>query len=208
MSACGARSRSRFAVELVSSAHVHAEQAARLLEREEVLLRECLRRRHQRALPSRLHGAQETVERDDRLAGPDLALQQPLHRHGTLEVTVDLVDGALLMLCELEREDVAVALDELARRSERRSDLGLAFPPPAREPELQQQKLVERKPAASHLGLGERARAVQRPERVDARGQALRRCFKSAGSGSGSDAGSAAPTISRSFFAARSSLAG
>ena len=125
-----------------------------------MLLSECLRRRHQRALPSRLHGAQETVERDDGLAGSDLALQEPLHRHGALEIAVDLGDGALLMLCELEREDVAVARDELARRSECGSDLGLALPPPAREPELQQQKLVERKPATSHLGLGERPRAV------------------------------------------------
>jgi hypothetical protein len=149
----------------------HAEQTARLLEGEEVLLRECLRRCHQRALPSRFHGAQETVERDDGLAGPDLALQEPLHRHGALEIAVDLGDGTFLMLCELEREDVAVARNELARRSEGRSDLGLALPPPAREPELQQQELVERQPAASDLGLGERPRAVQGPERVDARGQ-------------------------------------
>ena len=60
--------------------HLDAELAARLLEGEEVLLGQRLGRRHQRALLAGLDRAQEGVERDDGLAGADLALQKPLHR--------------------------------------------------------------------------------------------------------------------------------
>ncbi len=57
-----------------------AERRAELVDGEEVLLGERLRRCHQRALASELDRAQQRVEGDDRLARADLPLQQPLHR--------------------------------------------------------------------------------------------------------------------------------
>ena len=59
-----------------------AELEAEVGDGEEVLLGERLGRRHQRALASVLDRAQQRVQRDDGLAGADVALQQPLHRHG------------------------------------------------------------------------------------------------------------------------------
>ena len=67
-----------------------AELGAETLDREEVLLGERLRRRHQRALAAVLDRAQEGVERDDRLARADVALEQALHRHGAREIGIDL----------------------------------------------------------------------------------------------------------------------
>src|SRR3954452_4038606 len=54
----------------------HSELRAERPDREEVLLGQRLRRRHQRALPALVDGAQERVERDDGLARSDVALQQ------------------------------------------------------------------------------------------------------------------------------------
>ena len=64
----------------------HAERRAERLDRQEVLLGQGFGRRHQRSLPAGLDRAQECVERDDRLAGADVALQQALHRHRLREV--------------------------------------------------------------------------------------------------------------------------
>ena len=59
-----------------------AELEAQVGDREEVLLSEGFRRRHERSLAPVLDRAQERVERDDRLARADVALQEPLHRDG------------------------------------------------------------------------------------------------------------------------------
>ena len=59
---------------------LHELARHQLLQRREVLLGERLGRRHQRRLGARLDRAQHRVERDDGLAGADLAHQQPLHR--------------------------------------------------------------------------------------------------------------------------------
>ena len=120
-----------------------------------------------------LDRTQQGVKRDDGLAGSDLALKEPLHRHAALEVGVELGDRALLVLGELERQHAAVAPDELAGWAERRCDLGLALPAPPRQPDLQEEQLVESEPAPPHFRLTERARPVQRPECVDALGQSL-----------------------------------
>ena len=63
-----------------------AELGADALDRQEVLLGERLGRRHQRALAPDLDRPQERVERDDRLAGAHVALEQPLHRRRPREV--------------------------------------------------------------------------------------------------------------------------
>src|SRR5829696_4455926 len=79
-----------------------AELRADVLDGEEVLLGERLRRRHERALPPRLDRAQKRVERDDGLPGADVALQQALHRHRAREVGVELADRGLLVFRQPE----------------------------------------------------------------------------------------------------------
>ncbi len=187
--------------------HADSELAARLLDGEEMLLGKRLGRRHQRALAPVLDGAQQRVERDDRLPGADVALQQPLHRHGTGEIRVELADRLLLPGGELEREQLAVARDQLAGRAERRGDRLLRLAAAARDSDLEQEQLVEREPPPTCFRLLAARRAVQRPERVEAIGQPLA-TSSAAGSGSYSACGSAPRTSSRSRLAFSSSLAG
>src|SRR5581483_11528714 len=99
-----------------------AEPAAELVDREEVLLRERLRRRHQRAAPASLDCAEERVEGDDGLPGADIALEEPLHRLRPPQIAVELGDRLLLVWGEPERERLAIAAEELAGLPERRRD--------------------------------------------------------------------------------------
>ena len=93
-----------------------AEGRAQLVDREEVLLGERLGRRHQRALPPHLDRAEQRMQRDDRLPGSDLSLEEPLHGDGPVEIRVDLRHRALLVRSEGERERRPITRDELARR--------------------------------------------------------------------------------------------
>ena len=108
-----------------------AELEAEIRRREKVLLSEGFSRRHQRPLTAALDGAQERVQRDDRLAGADVSLQEPLHRDGAREVAVDLADRLLLVRRQRERQRLAVAVDEVAGLAERRSERPLPFRPRA-----------------------------------------------------------------------------
>ena len=58
---------------------------------EEVLLGEDLRRRHERDLQTVLHGDERGEQRDDRLPGSDVALEQAVHRLRTLQIVDDLL---------------------------------------------------------------------------------------------------------------------
>ena len=129
----------------------HAELLAEVGDREEVLLGERLGRRHQRALAAVLDRAEERVERDDRLARPDVALKQALHRSRAREVAVDLADRLLLVRRERERERLAVARDQLARLAERRCERPLALGRAPRDADLQQEQLLEGEPPPSHF---------------------------------------------------------
>ena len=95
----------------------------------------------------------QRVQRDDGLPRPDLSLQQPLHRLWLREVGVDLRDRALLVLGELERQPLPVPRDQLAGLAESRRPLFLAAQPPPGEPDLQDEQLVEREPAAPPLAV-------------------------------------------------------
>ena len=152
-----------------------AELSAERLDRQEVLLRERLRRRHQRSLAPSLDRPQQRVERDRRLPGADVPLEQPLHRRREGEVGVDLHDRRVLRSRERERQRAAVPGDELRRRRERLCDehLALGRAPPQRE--LQREELVEREAAAGALRLVLRARAVESHDRVRAERQRLGR---------------------------------
>jgi hypothetical protein len=147
---------------------------AELLDREEVLLRERLGRRHERPLTSRLDRAQKGVQRHDRLARPDVALEEALHRHRAGEVSVDLVDGPLLIGGEREWQRLAVADDELSRRADGLRRGALTRDGSAQQRETENEQLVEGEAHPPHLGLGQRPWSVYGPKRIGARWEPLR----------------------------------
>ena len=69
-----------------------------------VLLREDLGRRHERHLQTVLHRDQRREQRDDRLAGADVPLQQPVHRPRLLQIVDDFLQRVLLTVGQLERQ--------------------------------------------------------------------------------------------------------
>ena len=79
--------------------------------------------------------------------------------------------AAFLVLRQLERKRGAVALDQVSRLGQRRRDLLLTLGRPSRERELEDEQLVERKPAPALLRLVERTWPVQRGERISAERQ-------------------------------------
>src|SRR5918995_1665290 len=146
-----------------------AERAADLVDREEVLLGERLGRRHQRTLVTPLDCAQEHVERHDRLAGPDVALEEALHGLLTAQVPVDLGNRLFLLGSERERERGSIARDELPRLPERRGRCTLlALAPPLCEAELQEEQLLERKALPCLLRLLTPLGPVDRGQRIGA----------------------------------------
>ena len=72
----------------------HAGRLGQRRQREEVLAGEDLGRRHHRRLPAGLDRGQHGEERDQRLAGADVALQQPVHPEAGGHVGGDLGHGA------------------------------------------------------------------------------------------------------------------
>ena len=152
--------------------HPSAERGADRLDRQEVLLGQHLGRDHQRALAPRLGGPEQRVEGHDRLAGADVPLQQPLHRHGPREICVDLRDRLLLRRRERGRQNLAVGNRQLGGRRQCRGDERLAFSSTARERELEHEELVEGEPPPSLFGLRRRAREMHGDECVAAQRQA------------------------------------
>ncbi len=160
----------------VSSATRTPSSAQSALDREEVLLGERLRRRHQRALAAGLDGAQQRVERDGGLPRADVALQEPLHRRRSREVAVDLRDRLLLRLGEREGQHARGS----ARRA--RPAAGAARPraPPARAARrrsaswsVSSSSSASRRRARS--ASSSRARPVEPDERVRAQRQRVAR---------------------------------
>ena len=144
------------------------------LDGEKVLLGEGFRGRHQRALVPAFDRAQERVERDDGLPRADVALEEPLHRPVLAEVAADLGDGVLLVGGEGEREDGAVAGDQLALAGEGgRARVLRQRPPALLEAELEREQLLEGEAPPGGLGLVAVGRAVRRDEGVGAERQAL-----------------------------------
>ena len=99
--------------------HPDAERRAELVDRQEVLLGERLRRRHERALATGLHGAKERMKGDDRLPRTHLSLEESLHGDRAREVGVELGHRPLLIGRQRERERRAVAVDQLSRLAQR-----------------------------------------------------------------------------------------
>ena len=144
----------------------HPQLGAQRLEREEVLLGERLGRGHQGALPTRLHRAEERVQRNHRLAGADIALEESLHRRRPAEVGVDLGDHLLLRLGEREGQHRAVARRQAACERKRLGDERFALHRASPERELEREELIEREAAARLLGVVLSPRPVDPDEGV------------------------------------------
>ncbi len=79
-----------------------------------MLLGENLGGSHERPLVTALDPGEKRAERHDRLAGADIALEQPVHRKRPCEVALDLVHRVSLGLGQLEAEPVAELGDQIA----------------------------------------------------------------------------------------------
>ena len=106
----------------VSDATRNRDVVQQPANRQVVLVRQDLGRRHERDLKAVLHRDDRREQRDDGLAGADVALQQPVHRLGPLHVGHDL---AQRVFCP------AVSLNGSTRRADSRiavvDDDGRAF---------------------------------------------------------------------------------
>ncbi len=91
-----------------------AELAEHLGDRAVVLLREHLGRREKCRLTSGVDDAEHRAQRDDGLAGADLALQQPVHRVARREVVEDHSGDLLLPGRQLERQPLVEPLEQSA----------------------------------------------------------------------------------------------
>ena len=100
-----------------------------------MLLRQDLRRRHQRDLAAVFDGDDGRFERHDRLARPNVPLQQPAHGIRLLHVGSNFFQDALLRGRGMKRQDL---LDGLARPVvEPEGDAGLRLHLPAAKFEAQ-----------------------------------------------------------------------
>ena len=119
-----------------------------------------LGRSHQHGLVLVGHRDQQRVDRYRRFAGPDVGLQKALHRHRARQIRVELADRLLLVRGQRERERLSIAQDQLSGLAERGRDRRLALAHAPRDPDLEQQQLVEREPAPRLLRLLEVAQVA------------------------------------------------
>ena len=145
--------------------HADAERLEQPAEGREMLLGENLGGRHDRRLVAGLHRRAHGERRHHGLARADVALQQPVHRVRRGHVAPDVLPHALLSRREGEGQARAQAGDQLAARAHRDSALPRRARAEDREPELQEQEVVEGQ--AAHGG---RARALARGKMRTAHG--------------------------------------
>ena len=137
-----------------------------------VLLGERLGRRHQHRLEAGFERAQHRVERDHGLARADLAHQQPLHRLAGVEVGVDLVEGAQLVVGRLEGQRLDPAPDALPWLAEpRRRSRGAVRALARRQDRLVEEELLEAQPLARGLDFLAGLREVHGADRVGGTGE-------------------------------------
>jgi hypothetical protein len=139
------RARRQTALEL-EQLHPRVGQVAP--ERGVVLLGEDLGRGHERGLPATRHRGQDRVDGHRRLPGPDVALEEAVHRARGPHVGRDLLDAALLR--SGEREGIQAPDPRVDPGVDPERDPGLPPPPPLApqgQHELQEEELVVLEPA-------------------------------------------------------------
>lgn len=126
-----------------------------------------------RGLSARVDDGEHGAQRDQRLPGTDLALQQPVHRVLGRQVVEDLLGDLLLALGEGERQLGVECVEQSAvgRDPRHRRKLGVRVPA-AGERDLEDERLVPFQPVPGvgdvRLGL----RAVDLQQRLGQRGEA------------------------------------
>jgi hypothetical protein len=134
---------------------------------EVVLLGEDFRRRHEGHLQAVLHRDERRHQGDDRLPGPDVPLQQAVHRLRPLHVGDDLPDDRLLISGQLERQHLAYRLACLIRDDDRaRLALAVGAAAPQDDAELEEEELLEDQPPVRR-----RAEPIQVVDRRACRGE-------------------------------------
>ena len=107
-----------------------------------------LRRRHERHLQTVLHRHNRGEQGHDRLAGADVALQQPVHRLRLPHVVDDLLDGLSLTRREPERQDLRRrSADTIVHGGDERLQLHTTGVTPPRVSDLKQKELLKDHPA-------------------------------------------------------------
>ena len=106
----------------------HGQRAEHVVDRSQMLRGKDFRRRQQRALVAGVDHLQHRQHRDDRLAGTDLALQQPVQRAGRREPGGQHVEHLPLPRGQLERQ----LLQQLCGQTVRPSAAPAAPTPTAR----------------------------------------------------------------------------
>ena len=127
-----------------------AEVAQQRGDRSVVLLREHLGGRQQRRLPAGVDGPQHRAQGHDRLAGSDLALEQPVHRVRLGQVVLDLGADLALARGELEGQPL------VERRQKRPVTAGARHRPhgPDRAPASAQDQLGDQGLLEAEAALG------------------------------------------------------
>ena len=120
-----------------------------------------LGRRHERHLQAVLHRDERGQQRDDRLPGADVALQQPVHRLRPLQIVDDLLERLALSRRQPERQHARAPIRECDRPRgpgppSRSSDVTTA---PRQHARSEKERLLEDQPL-----LRRRGEPVQRVE--------------------------------------------
>ena len=137
-----------------------------------VLRGEHLGGRQQRRLPPGIHRGEHGAQGDHGLARPDLALQQPVHRHVAGHLGRDGGADVGLPRGEGERQPRVERLEQPTRpHRARRGRLPGCRAPPLRERHLEDERLLEAQPPLGRLDLGHRLGGVDAAQGFGARHQ-------------------------------------
>lgn len=141
-----------------------------------VLLGQDLGGREQGGLPAGVDDLEHRQQRHHRLAGADLALQQPHHRHRLGDLLGQHRPDLPLPGGQGERQPVQQRLPDAARAGRAGDgDLGAGDRPALGERGLQHERLLVPQPVLGALPLPVAVRAVQQAERLVQAGQAVGR---------------------------------
>ena len=158
--------------------HGDAQRRQPVREVPKVLFRQHFGRGHERDVVAAFQRHQRAARRHDRLAGADIALQQPSHRVRAGQVLAQLAQDLGLRFSQLKAEPGQEGLDEMIVAAARqRPGFGLEIPPATLNLPLQFNELIQRQPPPRQLGISQGLREVQHADRPGARrpGSAPRR---------------------------------
>ena len=134
--------------------HGDAQRLQPVREVLEVLFRQNFGRGHERDVVAAFQRHQRAARRHDRLAGADIALQQPSHRVRAGQVLAQLAQDFGLRRGQLKAEPGQKGLDEMVVAAARqRLGFGLEIPPAPLNLPLEVNELIQRQPPPCQLGI-------------------------------------------------------